>query len=129
MRKLIRPLILVVSLITLSTGVIMMIAPGYILSFTGGTDINNTSRHFFAIIGMFMFLFGALMVHSLYDEEDNRVAIFWSGLQKIGASVAVFAGVFKGIFIPLAVGVALFDLLSGLLFLYYLKTLNSHAVS
>lgn len=128
MRKLIRPLILLVSLITLSSGVIMMIAPGFVLSFAG-PDINTTSRQLFATIGMFMFLFGALMVHSLYDEEDNRVAIFWSGWQKIGASVAVFTGIFKGIFIPLAAGVAMFDLLSGLLFFYYLKTLKSHAVS
>ena len=70
---------------------------------------------------MFMFMFGGMMVHALYHEDNNRVVVIWSGLQKLGASVAVFIGIFNGTFILLAAGVAIFDLLSGLLFFYYLR--------
>jgi hypothetical protein len=102
------------------------IAPAFVLNFVGA-EINTTSKQLFATIGMFMFLFGGMMIHALYHVENNRVVVIWSGLQKLGASVAVFIGIFNGTFILLAAGVAVFDLFSALLFFYYLKTLKSDA--
>jgi hypothetical protein len=105
-----------------------VIKPAFVLNFVG-VEIDPATKQLFATIGMFMFLFGAMMIHGLYNEDNNRVVVIWSGLQKLGAAVAVFIGIFKGVFILLAVGVAIFDFLSGILFFYYLKTLKSHAVS
>lgn len=122
MKKYIRILLLIISIATLFSGALQAIAPAFVLDFVGAA-IDETSKQLFATIGMFMFLFGGMMIHALYHEENNRVVIIWSGLQKLGASVAVFVGIFKGIFIPLAAGVAVFDLVSGILFFYYLKTL------
>jgi hypothetical protein len=128
MKKFIRTILLLISLTTLLSGLMQVIAPAFVLNFVGAA-IDTTTEQLFATIGMFMFLFGAMMIHALYNEENNRVAVIWSGLQKLGASIAVFIGIFKGVFIPLAAGVAVFDLLSALLFFYYLKTLKDYAVS
>lgn len=126
MKKLLRPIILLISLATLFSGAMQVVAPAFVLNFVGA-EINLATKQLFATIGMFMFLFGAMMVHALYNAENNRVAIIWSGLQKLGAAVAVAAGIFAGVFAPIAGGVAIFDLFSGVLFFYYLKTLKSDA--
>ncbi|MDO9614826.1 MAG: patatin [Bacteroidota bacterium] len=120
MKKYIRLIILLISFATLFSGAMQVIAPAFVLNFVGA-EIDTTTKQLFATIGMFMFLFGAMMVHALYNEENNRVAVIWSGLQKLGASVAVFIGIFNGTFVLLAAGVAVFDLFSGLLFFYYLR--------
>jgi hypothetical protein len=45
--------------------------------------------------------------------------VLWAALQKFGASAAVGLGVMHGVFSPVALGVAGFDLLSGILALMY----------
>jgi len=127
MTKLIRIIILLISATTVLSGAIQTVAPSFILNFVGAR-IDDTAIQLFATIGMFMFLFGAMMIHALYNEENNRVTVIWCGWQKLGASVAVFAGIFNGIFAPLAAGVAIFDLVSAFLFFYYLKTLRHDTV-
>lgn len=120
MKKYIRLIILLISVATLFSGAMQVIAPAFVLNFVGA-EIDTGTKQLFATIGMFMFLFGGMMIHALYHEDNNRVAVIWSGLQKLGASAAVFIGIFNGVFIPIAAGVALFDLLSALLFFYYLR--------
>ena len=120
MKKYIRLIILLISVATLFSGAMQVVAPAFVLNFVGA-EIDTTTKQLFATIGMFMFMFGGMMVHALYHEDNNRVVVIWSGLQKLGASVAVFVGIFNGTFILLAAGVAVFDLLSGLLFFYYLR--------
>jgi len=127
MKKLIRLVILLISVATLFSGAMQAIAPSFVLNFIGA-QIDPTTKQLFATIGMFMFLFGAMMIHAMYNEENNRVVVIWSGLQKLGASAAVFIGISQDVFVPLAAGVAVFDLLSALLFFYYLKTLKSDAM-
>lgn len=120
MKKYIRVIILLISIATLFSGAMQVVAPAFVLNFVGA-EIDTSTKQLFATIGMFMFLFGGMMIHALYNEDNNRVVIIWSGLQKLGASVAVFIGIFNGVFVPIAAGVALFDLLSALLFFYYLR--------
>jgi hypothetical protein len=84
-----------------------------------GGESTPASRHFFGIVGMFMVLFGAMLLQALLTAGDHSVAVLWAGVQKFGAAAAVGFGVSKGIFSPLALGVAGFDLLSGFLILAY----------
>ncbi len=128
MKKYLRLILLLISITTLLSGALQGLAPAFVLGFVGAV-IDTESKQLFATIGMFMFLFGGMMIHALYNEDDNQVAVIWSGLQKLGASVAVFIGILNGVFIPVAAGVAIFDLLSALLLFYYLKTLKSDALS
>jgi len=123
LKKLLNPLVVVISLITVFAGTAQMLFPGFVLDQVGG-DITRASAHFFAIIGMFMLLFGALMLHNVYSAVSDRGTALWCALQKIGACAAVVIGIYHHVFTLLAVGVALFDLLSGVIFLLYRRNLK-----
>lgn len=103
-----------IALITIISGLVQMLVPGFVLGTIGGV-ITGSTLHFFGIIGMFMVMFGGLLFHALSGDQDRPVAVIWCGLQKYGAAVAVGMGVISGLFSWLAMGVALFDLLSGIL--------------
>lgn len=120
MKKYLNPAILIISFITLISGITQLINPGFVLRMTGA-EVSSTSSHFFAIIGLFMTLFGGLMIQTVYSKDTGSAAIIWSAFQKLGASIAVFAGIMKGLFAIQAAAVAGFDLFSGLLFFYYLQ--------
>ena len=120
MNKWLNLIVIAISVSTVIAGLTQVVMPGFVLGFVGAM-VTPTSSHFFAIVGMFMALFGGLMLHAIYSASPQKPAILWCSLQKIGASAAVVIGIFHGIFAPIAGSVALFDLCSGLLFLYYLK--------
>ena len=124
MHKFLNLIVIFISIATVVSGLTQMIFPGFVLAFIGAS-ITETSAHFFAIVGMFMTLFGGLMLHAVYSATPQKPAILWCAFQKLGAFAAVGLGIVNGIFMPIAAAVALFDLFSGLLFLYYLKRANS----
>jgi hypothetical protein len=128
MKKFLRLILLLISLTTLMSGAIQLIAPAFVLNFVGAA-IDSATKQLFATIGMFMFLFGGMMIHALYHEDDNRVVVIWSAFQKFGASVAVGIGIMKGVFLPIAGMVAAFDFVSGILFLVYLRSLKSYLLT
>lgn len=119
MRKTINIFVLFISFVTIVSGLTQMVAPAFVLHLVGA-DITDTSALFFAIIGMFMTLFGALMLHALYSPSYQGPAILWCSMQKLGAFLAVSLGIINGLLTLEAGLVALFDLFSGLLYLYYL---------
>ena len=111
------PLRLVLALIAVSTivsGMAQVIAPGFVLDLLS-VDRLETTRQLFATIGMFMTLFGGLMLQALLDAGEHPMIVFWASLQKLGASAAVALGVARDVFAPVALAVASFDLLSALL--------------
>ena len=120
MKKNLNLLVILISLITILTGFVQMVMPSFVLNFIGA-EVSPISSHLFAIVGMFMVLFGGLMTHTVYSAHTSREAVLWCAFQKLGAFVAVGLGVINGLFALIAIGVAIFDLFSGLLFMYYLK--------
>jgi hypothetical protein len=125
-KKILNPLVVTISLITVIAGTTQMAFPGFVLGQVGAETTQSTAL-FFAIIGMFMFLFGALMLHNVYSAMSDRGTALWCALQKIGASIAIALGIYHGVFSLLALGVALFDLFSGVVFLIYRKNLRTDA--
>jgi hypothetical protein len=111
-------LLVVIAASTFLTGGIQAIAPAFILRLLSA-QITITSQHFFAIVGMFMVLFGGATLHALLSFKNHPVVILWSSFQKFGASVAVALGVQRGVFASLALIVAIIDFLSGVLALWY----------
>jgi uncharacterized protein YjeT (DUF2065 family) len=124
MKKYLRLIIVLIAILTIISGLVQMLSPSFVLKLVGG-DITASTDHLFAIIGMFMFLFGGLLLHSLYSVYNNRRVVLWCALQKLGASVAVFIAIEKHLFMPVAALVAGFDLLSAVLFFMYYKTIGS----
>ncbi len=111
-------LLKVIALLTIVSGLVQMIKPQWVLAIVGG-DVSAATNHFFAIVGMFMVLFGGLLWQSLAAASPQPMPVMWCGLQKFGAAVAVGLGVFRDLFSWLALGVAAFDLLSAVLIFYY----------
>lgn len=109
-------IVALIGIVTVLSGAVQMIWPAWVLSMIGGST-SPTSDHFFGIVGMFMVLFGGLTLHGVFVR--SAPAILWSGLQKFGAVAAVAIGVLHGLFAPVALAVAAFDLLSGVVMLTY----------
>ena len=103
-------LLLLIAASTFLTGGIQVVAPGLILHLLSA-QTTTTTQHFFAIVGMFMVLFGGATLQALLSFKHHPVVIFWSSLQKFGASIAVGLGVQRGVFSSLALVVAIVDFL------------------
>ena len=107
-----------ISAITIISGLAQMIAPGFVLGFVGA-DSTAISKHFFAIIGMFMALFGGMLLNTLFSRTQQPIVVLWAGIQKFGAVIAVSLGTFTHIFSKTALLVGGFDLLSGIIIIMY----------
>ena len=118
MKKYLKLIILIISIATVFSGLLQIISPGFVLN-TIGAEITPTTKHSFAIVGMFMALFGGMMIQALYSVNPNEAAVLWASFQKLGAALAVGLGIYYGIFNWPALGVAVFDLVSGFIFLWY----------
>jgi len=124
MKQLVYRLIVAIAAITLISGLGQLLMPGFVLRVVGA-PVTPATQHFFAIVGMFMALFGGMVLHALLSAWHHRVVLLWASFQKLGAFGAVTIGVSSGVFSPLAMGVAFFDLASGLLMLWYLFLIRS----
>jgi uncharacterized protein YjeT (DUF2065 family) len=124
MKKNLTLIVIAISVITIISGLTQVFMPATVLKVIGA-DITASTRHLFGIVGMFMALFGGMLIHSIYSAHTSKVVVFWCAMQKLGAFVAVTLGVINGLFSWMALSVSIFDLFSGLLFLYYIKTLPS----
>jgi uncharacterized protein YjeT (DUF2065 family) len=111
-------LLVAIAAVTVISGLVQAVTPGLILRLLS-SESTKTSRHFFGIVGMFMVLFGGMLLHALRSRSNDLIAVLWAGLQKLGASAAVGLGVFHSIFSPLALLVAGFDFVSGVLMFVY----------
>lgn len=111
-------LVAAIGVSTVVAGALQAVAPGFVLGLLDA-EATATSRHFFAIVGMFMVAFGAAVTHSLVADGDHRVLLLWAAFQKLGAFVAVSIGVANDVFAGLAVLVAINDLASAGVLLWH----------
>lgn len=111
-------LTLVIGVTTVATGLVEVVAPGLVLDVLGA-ESTETSRQLFVTVGMFMVVVGGGLTQALFTPGGHRVLLLWAALQKLGAVVAVTAGVARGVFRTAALLVSLNDLLSsGVVFWY-----------
>lgn len=114
--RVMRRLLVAIGAITAASGATQAAAPGRVLGPLSMQD-DEATRQLFGTIGMFMVVTGG----TLACAPRQRVVLFWSAMQKLGAAGAVGLGVRRGVFSPRMLGVAGFDFLSGLLALAYLR--------
>lgn len=116
-----------IGVITIFSGLSQMIRPDIVLSIISDAPQTPGGNHSFAIVGMFMVLFGGLLVHALSTESQSPTAVLWCTFQKFGAAFAVALGVNNGLFSSLALLVAGFDLLSFFaMFAFWYSIKNNH---
>ncbi len=111
---LLRLVLLVISCITVVTGLCQLVLPGWILAMAGGVS-SPGADHFFATVGMFMVITGAMFAQALWQRTGERVVALWIGVQKLAAAGLVVWGIQKGLLGQIAYGVAVFDLATGML--------------
>ena len=117
-------LLVLISISTVVSGIVQIFAPSFILGLVSA-EITPATKQCFATIGMFMFLFGGLLLQVLLSRQIIAPVFLWAGLQKVGAFIAVGIGVFHQVFGPKSLLVAGFDLLSGILIFLYMKLAES----
>ena len=111
---LIRLLLILIAAATVISGVTQLVAPGFVLNIIEG-DASPGAQHLFRTVGMFMAITGALFLQTLLNHSTDRAIPLWIGVQKLAAAGLVAWAVYAGLFGPLALGVAGFDLVSGIL--------------
>lgn len=109
-----RAVVAAVAALTVVSGLGQLILPGVVLDALGA-ESTPTSRHFFAIVGMFMAVVGGVTLQALLVAEPPSYVVLWCALQKAGAVAAVTIGVARDLFGGIALVVAGFDLLSAVL--------------
>jgi hypothetical protein len=112
-------LVAAIAAVTVVSGIVLILWPGEMLGLIDA-DRAPAARHLFGVVGMFMALFGGMLLHALFGARSARIVVLWSGLQKIGAVCGMAIGVAHGIFSPLALSVAGFDFVSAVLIFAYL---------
>jgi hypothetical protein len=109
-----RGVVAAISALTVLSGLGQLVLPGTVLDLLGA-ESTPTTRHFFAIVGMFMAVVGAVTLQALLSDPSPPYVVLWCAVQKLGAFVAVSVGVTRDIFGSVALVVALFDLLTAVL--------------
>jgi hypothetical protein len=109
-----RAVVAAVAGLTVLSGLGQLVLPGVVLDALGA-DSTPTSRHFFAIVGMFMAVVGGVTLQALLAADPPSYVVLWCAVQKAGAVVAVTVGVARDLFAGLALLVAAFDLASAVL--------------
>jgi hypothetical protein len=113
-----RTLVRGIGAVTAFTGAVQAAAPQATLGPLQAED-SASVRHFFGTVGMFMVCTGSISV----ARPDDRAVVLMTAGQKVGACVAVSLAVKRGLLSPLALAVAAFDGLSGLLALDHWRRL------
>ncbi|QSZ50940.1 hypothetical protein AYX22_07335 [Arthrobacter sp. D5-1] len=119
-----RAVLAVIAVITVLTGAVQVPFGGPVLQLIGA-DSTPETRQLFGTVGMFMVVVGGLLLHTLLNAVPSPEVVLWSGLQKTGAFGAVGIGVLNGVFAPIALMVAFFDLATGILLYVYWRRLSA----
>src|SRR5436305_11121032 len=116
---LLRLLLILIALTTVASGAVQWIAPSFVLGLISSQD-GALSAHLFATVGMFILITGGLFLQSLVTRSAERAIPFWIGIQKAAAAALVGWGIIRGLFTPLALGVAAFDAATAVLTFIFL---------
>jgi hypothetical protein len=119
----VRTLVLLIGASTAAAGAFQFVAPGVVLRLLDAQSTVET-RTYFAIVGMFMAVIGAALVHALVQRREQDVVLLWAGVQKLGAFVCVTLAVTRHVFSSLGWLIAVNDLGSGALVLWYRSRLG-----
>ncbi|MFE4198254.1 hypothetical protein ACFRJ9_20595 [Paenarthrobacter sp. NPDC056912] len=121
-----RAVLAVIAVITVVTGAVQVPFGGAVLQLIGAESTPET-RQLFGTVGMFMVVVGGLLLHTLLNAVPSPEVVLWSGIQKTGAFGAVGIGVLNGVFSPIALLVAFFDLATAILLFIYWRRISAAA--
>jgi hypothetical protein len=109
-----RFLLILIAATTVLSGAAQLWAPDWVLAFIAH-DRTALTLQFFATVGMFMVITGAMFLQSLLTRSSERAIPLWIGVQKAAAAVLVVWAVLRGLLLPIAYGVAAFDAITAVI--------------
>ncbi|MFV9614564.1 MAG: hypothetical protein ACNYZG_01340 [Gammaproteobacteria bacterium] len=119
---LLRLILIFISIITCTSGLAQLFAGEFVLSQIA-TSQTPSEIHLFQTVGMFMVITGAMFLQSLLSRSNELAIPLWIAVQKFAAAILVFIAWQKGFFVAMALGVAAFDGVTGLLSIIFWKRL------
>ncbi len=126
-----KKLLLAIAAGTFASGIVLMAAQGWVLDLLSAPT-TTSDRLWFGVIGMFMAVVGGMLTQTLLQARPSEVIVFWSALQKLGASGAMALAVALGVFSYWGIALSAFDFCSFLLaaaFLWRLRRVRAPAVA
>jgi hypothetical protein len=120
--SLLRVLLVIIAAITVLSGLLLLVASDWTLHLIA-TDQTALTAHFFATIGMFMVITGALFLQTLLTRSREPAIPFWIGMQKAASAVLMAWAVLRGLLFPLAWLVAAFDAVTAVLVFVFWRRL------
>ncbi len=111
---LIRGVLIFISAVTIISGLVQLVAPAWELSFIA-TSQSALGEQFFATVGMFMVITGAMFLQSLLTHSSERAIPLWIGVQKAAAVALVSLAIVRGLLAPIAFGTVGFDAVSAII--------------
>lgn len=118
-----RLILIFIAGITVLSGAVQLIAPGVVLGIVA-TSSEPFTAQLFATVGMFMLIMGALFLQSLLVHSRESAIPLWIGVQKFAAAFLVWLGWSNGFFVMMALGIAGFDALTGVLCIVFWRRLK-----
>jgi hypothetical protein len=109
-----RLLLILIAATTVVSGAAQLFAPDFVLSFIG-KDKSPLTLQFFATVGMFMLITGAMFLQSLLKRSSETAISLWIGVQKAAAAALVAWAIMRGLLLPIAYVVAGFDAITAIL--------------
>ena len=109
-----RLLLILIAATTVVSGAAQLLAPDFVLSFIA-KDKSPLTLQFFATVGMFMVITGAMFLQSLWKRSSETAISLWIGVQKAAAAALVAWAIMRGLLLPIAYVVAGFDALTAVL--------------
>jgi hypothetical protein len=109
-----RALLAIIAVSTVLTGLLLLLAPDWLLGIIA-YDHTAMAAHFFATVGMFMVITGAMFLQTLLARSREPAVPFWIGVQKAAGAALVAWAVVRGLLIPLSYLVVAFDAFTALL--------------
>ena len=111
---LLRIILAIIAVSTVLTGLLLLIAPDWLLGIIAH-DQTALAAHFFATVGMFMVITGAMFLQTLLARSREPAVPLWIGIQKAAGAALVAWAVVRGLLIPLSYLVAAYDAVTALL--------------
>jgi hypothetical protein len=120
---LLRLVLIVIAAVTTVSGAAQLLAGAFVLKQIAPAA-EPASVHLFQTVGMFMMITGAMFLQSLLTRSSEPAIPLWIAVQKLAAAVLVGLAWWKGLFLPIALGVAAFDAATGLLAFVFWRRLK-----
>jgi hypothetical protein len=109
-----RLLLILIAATTVISGAVQLLAPDFVLSIIA-TEKSPLTLQFFATVGMFMLITGAMFLQSLLKRSSETAIPLWIGVQKAAAAGLVAWAIMRGLLLPIAYVVAGFDAITAVL--------------